>query len=171
MTEIHLRSDTEITTGSSLDNLLLSNDREEIILINKTIQDGVEIKLKDAIIIDYKIITDKKIKYVLYKIKITNYNYDTLYCWKRYSDFEYLYKKLKKDKYYKDFLPKLPSKMFYGNFDENNIINRIYGLNNFLKLAALDNRLQWGIQINEDLSVFKRREKLKNKKLNDNKWI
>jgi len=122
-----------------------------------------EISLKSAIIVDYKIVKYLNHSYVLYKLEINNFNYDKIYCWKRYSDFELLYYTLIKDKgYTKNVLPKLPKKYLFGNMKTENINNRIYSLNNFLKNASNNTKIQWGIKVNDDINVYKRRVKKNN---------
>jgi hypothetical protein len=122
-----------------------------------------EISLLCAKIVDYKVIKNLSHHYILYNLQITNINYDTVYCWKRYSDFDLLYNTLIKQKgFTKSVLPALPKKYIFGNFKEKNINCRITDLNNFLLFASTNDKMQWGIKVNDNINVYKRRIKTAN---------
>ena len=145
-------------------NLLLNkqNNILKTIDINNKIylETPDEIRLQSVKIIDYKIINYINHSYVLYKLEIKNYNYKTVYCWKRYNDFELLYTKLIKDKSHnKNILPKIPKKIIFGNLLYNNILQRINELNNFLLILSNNEEIQWGINVNDDINIYKRRNK------------
>ena len=109
-----------------------------------------EISLKKVTIVDYNIIRMMINEIVIYKLKIETYTDGIFYCWKRYSDFKYLYTNLKNKKNYKKKdLPYLPPRMLMGNLNSNNIMNRMDKLNKFLEKAYTNENLQWGIYIDK----------------------
>lgn len=139
-------------------NINHNNDNNKDKMIIKTDIKPSEILLESIRIIDFKIMHYTGISYVLYKLEIKTKNYKTLYCWKRYRDFELLYNTLiNEKKYTKHILPKLPKKIIFGNLNHKKINKRILSLNNFLDIMCYDLRLQWGIYINDDIQVYKRR--------------
>lgn len=99
-------------------------------------------------------------KFVQYKLEITTSNYGTVFCWKRYSTFRNLCEKLVKEKgFKKKDLPLLPKRHILGNFNQKTIGERALKLNDFLEAAVEADHLQWGIKVDDQISVYKRRVK------------
>jgi len=121
-----------------------------------------EIVMKDAEVINHRIVMspDSGRRYVEYEIKVSCKNYGDVTCWKRYSTFRNLCTRLRKEKGYKrSEIPELPKRQVIGNFSKKTIDERKEKLNEFLHTAARMPHLQWGITIDEDISVYKRRVK------------
>ncbi|KAG6586840.1 myosin-like protein [Phytophthora cinnamomi] len=84
----------------------------------------------------------------------------TLYVWHRYSTFRNLAATLQtKNGYKRKEIPELPNKQLFGNFSEKIIQDRVAKLNQFLEAATNAEYLQWGIRVDQDTCVYKRRVK------------
>ena len=64
-----------------------------------------------------------------------------------------------KNGYKRKDIPDLPSKQLFGNFSEKVIEDRVERLNSFLKAATQADYLQWGIRVDQETCVYKRRVK------------
>lgn len=123
-----------------------------------------ELKLLSARIIGHNVVSDEAgRRYVLYKLEVETddpQRLKRLTTYKRYSTFRKLCDQLIKEKgYSKTDIPKLPSKALIGNTSPQLIEERTRRLNEFLEAAVRADHLQWGIQINDSVAVYKRRVK------------
>ncbi|RLN44464.1 hypothetical protein BBJ28_00005943, partial [Nothophytophthora sp. Chile5] len=64
-----------------------------------------------------------------------------------------------KNGYKRKEIPELPNKQLFGNFSEKIIQDRVAKLNQFLEAATNAEYLQWGIRVDQDTCVYKRRVK------------
>jgi hypothetical protein len=145
-----------------------------------------EIGLVSARIVDSRIVNRTGKKFIQYKLEIRTNNYGTVYCWKRYSTFRYVewqpdrspYAMIRSDSYCafvsssslcdrlvkeagvrrKD-IPELPHRHIVGNYSQKMISERAEKLNLFLTAAVRAEHLQWGIRVDDQIAVYKRRVK------------
>ncbi|RHY31021.1 hypothetical protein DYB32_003828 [Aphanomyces invadans] len=119
-----------------------------------------EITMKSARIVNSKIVTQSRHKFVQYHLEIQTTNYGTVYCWKRYSTFRLLCDRLMNEAgYKKKEIPELPKRHITGNMSEKTIRERVEKLNEFLDAAVRAEHLQWGIKVDDQIAVYKRRVK------------
>ena len=139
-----------------------------------------EIGLVSARIVDSRVVNRTGKKFIQYKLEIKTTNYGTVYCWKRYSTFRWvpllfsvtvtshsrmpstrsLCERLRKEAgYTKKEIPELPHRHIMGNFTQNTIGERAEKLNLFLSAAVMADHLQWGIRVDDQIAVYKRRVK------------
>ena len=124
-----------------------------------------EIGIASTKIVDSRVVSRTGKRFVQYKLEIQTTNYGTLFCWKRYSTFRKLCDRLVKEKgFKKKDIPILPKRHLIGNFSQRTIGERAIALNEFLDAAVKAEHLQWGIQVDEQISVYKRRVKKGKKK-------
>lgn len=120
-----------------------------------------EIHLFSAEIIDYNRFLINYKCVVKYKLKILTKDGKKLYCWKTCDDFINLYNNLIDKGYKNSDIKYIPKNYKYDDFIEkisNITIKKKYKLlNKFLNNAVSNINLQWGIKINDDISVYKRR--------------
>ncbi|KAJ0390285.1 hypothetical protein ATCC90586_011177 [Pythium insidiosum] len=119
-----------------------------------------EIGLVSARIVDSRVVNKTGKKFIQYKLEIRTTNYGTVYCWKRYSTFRSLCERLQKEAgYHKKEIPELPKRHIMGNFSDKTIGDRAEKLNHFLTVAVQAEHLQWGIRVDDQIAVYKRRVK------------
>lgn len=115
-------------------------------------------------IIDYKRVLYNSECLIQYRLEIITDDKQILYCWKYFNDFISLCNKLIKEKGYKKkdirYIPK-NNKLtkYFEKFNDNTIKQTIKKLNIFLKNAVCNPLLQWGIYIDKNTQVYKRRIK------------
>ncbi|RLN10455.1 hypothetical protein BBJ28_00022746, partial [Nothophytophthora sp. Chile5] len=56
-------------------------------------------------------------------------------------------------------IPELPHRHIVGNFSQNTVGERAEKLNLFLNAAVKAEHLQWGIRVDDQIAVYKRRNK------------
>lgn len=142
-----------------------------------------------ARIVDSRIVNRTGTRFIQYKLEIRTTNYGTLFCWKRYSTFRYalvmalsvlwvllvrsfahavvcvLWHRLLCDRLMKENgmkrrdIPDLPHRHLVGNFSQKTIGERAEKLNLFLNAAVTAEHLQWGIRVDDQIAVYKRRNK------------
>lgn len=56
-------------------------------------------------------------------------------------------------------MPELPKRQIVGNFSQKTIGERAEKLNHFLTAAVQAEHLQWGIRVDDQIAVYKRRVK------------
>lgn len=119
-----------------------------------------EISLVSAKVVDIRVTYKHRKKFVEYKLQVKTHRHGTLYVWRRYSAFRRLAANLEtKSGYKSDKIPALPKKLVFGNFSKKKIQGRVIQLNQFLEEATSDKNLQWGIRIDNNTCVYKRRVK------------
>jgi hypothetical protein len=113
-----------------------------------------------ARIVDSRIVHKTGKKFIQYKLEIKTSNYGIVYCWKRYSTFRTLCERLNKEAgFKKKDIPELPKRHILGNFSQKTISERAEKLNLFLTAAVKAEHLQWGIRVDDNIAVYKRRIK------------
>jgi hypothetical protein len=96
-------------------------------------------------------------QFVEYMLEIETDTRGTLFVWHRYSTFRNLAMTLQSKNTRKDLIPELPNKTLFGKFSDKIIQERIEKLNQFLEAATAADHLQWGIRIDAETCVYKRR--------------
>ncbi|OQR81870.1 myosin [Thraustotheca clavata] len=135
-------------------------ERASSVIIEEGLAMPEEIGLASARIVDSRIVTRGGQKYVQYKLEIQTTNFGTVYCWKRYSTFRALCDRLQKEAgFKKSEIPQLPKRHIIGNLSQKTIGERADKLNEFLDAAVRAEHLQWGIKVDDTISVYKRRVK------------
>lgn len=133
---------------------------ERAIVENASMPIPDEIGLVSARIVDSRVVNRTGKKFIQYKLEIRTTNYGTVYCWKRYSTFRSLCERLQKEAgYSKKEIPELPKRHITGNFSQQTIGGRAEKLNLFLNAAVKAEHLQWGIRVDDQIAVYKRRVK------------
>jgi hypothetical protein len=141
-------------------SLELERYKQQVLTLKKKLTQMQEVSLISAKIIDSRILFREGRQLVEYKLQVDTNSRGTLYVWHRYSTFQNLAATLSQKSNsrgrYKD-IPDLPRKQFFGSVSAKNIEERIQKLNEFLDAAASTDYLQWGIRVDQDTCVFKRR--------------
>ncbi|OQR89740.1 myosin, partial [Thraustotheca clavata] len=138
------------------------NDRlkYELAALQSKVARSEEVSLLSAKVIDSRITFREGRQFVEYKLQIETNTRGTLFVWHRYSTFRNLATTLQtKNGYRKKDIPDLPNKQLFGNFSEKIIQDRVSKLNEFLDAATKAEYLQWGIRVDQDTCVYKRRMK------------
>ncbi|ETI45215.1 hypothetical protein F441_10132 [Phytophthora nicotianae CJ01A1] len=119
-----------------------------------------EISLLSAKVVDSRIKTKQGRQYVEYKLQIETDIRGTLVLWHRYSTFLNLAATLKaKNPNSEHEIPELQTQSLTGFFSDQLIIDRIAKLNEFLDVVTKADEFQWGIRIDKDTCVYKRKSK------------
>ncbi|CAH0484640.1 unnamed protein product [Peronospora effusa] len=119
-----------------------------------------EISLLSAKVVDSRIKTKQGRQYVEYKLQIVTDVRGTLVLWHRYSTFLNLAATLKAKNPSSDHdIPELQTQSLTGFFSDQLIIDRIAKLNEFLDVVTKADEFQWGIRIDKDTCVYKRKSK------------
>lgn len=119
-----------------------------------------EISLLSAKVVDSRIKTKQGRQYVEYKLQIETDIRGTLVLWHRYSTFLNLASTLKaKNPSSEHVIPELQTQSLTGFFSEQLIADRITKLNEFLEVVTTSDEFQWGIRIDKDTCVYKRKTK------------
>lgn len=122
-----------------------------------------EISLLSAKVVDSRIKTKQGRQYVEYKLQIETDIRGTLVLWHRYSTFLNLAATLKaKNPTSQQTIPELQTQSLTGFFSDQLIVDRIAKLNEFLDVVTKADEFQWGIRIDKDTCVYKRRSKRAN---------
>lgn len=145
-----------------LNDVAVHVEDEEKAIVDTSLPIPDEIGLKMAKIIDNRVVHRPGQRFIQYKLEIQTTNYGVVYCWKRYSTFRNLCERLLKEKHYKKKeIPELPKRHIVGNFSPKTIAERMESLNQFLYAACTADHLQWGIRVDDEIAVYKRRVKAK----------
>ncbi|RMX68832.1 hypothetical protein KXD40_002965 [Peronospora effusa] len=134
-----------------------------------------EISLLSAKVVDSRIKTKQGRQYVEYKLQIVTDVRGTLVLWHRYSTFlcmffrvltqvSIIYRNLAatlkaKNPSSDHDIPELQTQSLTGFFSDQLIIDRIAKLNEFLDVVTKADEFQWGIRIDKDTCVYKRKSK------------
>ncbi|DAZ98039.1 TPA: hypothetical protein N0F65_004529 [Lagenidium giganteum] len=119
-----------------------------------------EISLLSAKVVDSRIKTKQGRQYVEYKLQIETDIRGTLVLWHRYSTFLNLAATLKaKNPNSQHEIPELQTQSLTGFFSDQLIVDRINKLNEFLDVVTKADEFQWGIRIDKDTCVYKRKSK------------
>ncbi|TMW63013.1 hypothetical protein Poli38472_005631 [Pythium oligandrum] len=119
-----------------------------------------EISLLSARVVDSRIKTKQGRQYVEYKLQIETDIRGTLVLWHRYSTFLNLAATLKaKNPHTEHVIPELQTQSLTGFFSDQLILDRIAKLNEFLDVVTKAEEFQWGIRIDKDTCVYKRKTK------------
>ncbi|CAI5745480.1 unnamed protein product [Peronospora destructor] len=161
-TEIHSPDDDQFLAFVQIKDVVLHVEEEEerAIVEDASLPIPDEIGLDSARIVDSRIVNRTGSKFIQYKLEIRTTNYGTVFCWKRYSTFRSLCDRLIKENGMKRRdIPDLPHRHLVGNFSQQTIGERAEKLNLFLSAAAKAGHLQWGIRVDDQIAVYKRRNK------------
>uniref|UniRef100_K3WUY7 Myosin motor domain-containing protein n=1 Tax=Globisporangium ultimum (strain ATCC 200006 / CBS 805.95 / DAOM BR144) TaxID=431595 RepID=K3WUY7_GLOUD len=142
--------------------LLRENERlkQQVLQLQTKLVRSQEVSLISANVVDSRITYREGRQFVEYKLQIETNTRGTLYVWHRYSTFRNLAATLQtKNGYKRKEIPELPNKQLFGNFSEKIIQERVTKLNQFLEAATNAEYLQWGIRVDQDTLVYKRRTK------------
>ncbi|DAZ98019.1 TPA: hypothetical protein N0F65_004509 [Lagenidium giganteum] len=142
--------------------LLRENERlkQQVAQLQNKLVRSQEVSLISAKVVDSRITYREGRQFVEYKLQIETNTRGTLYVWHRYSTFRNLAATLQtKNGYKRKEIPELPNKQLFGNFSEKIIQERVAKLNQFLEAATNAEYLQWGIRVDQDTCVYKRRVK------------
>jgi hypothetical protein len=142
--------------------LLRENERlkQQVLQLQTKLVRSQEVSLISAKVVDSRITYREGRQFVEYKLQIETNTRGTLYVWHRYSTFRNLAATLQtKNGYKRKEIPELPNKQLFGNFSEKIIQDRVAKLNQFLEAATNAEYLQWGIRVDQDTCVYKRRVK------------
>lgn len=142
--------------------LLRENERlrQQVAQLQNKLARSQEVSLISAKVVDSRITYREGRQFVEYKLQIETNTRGTLYVWHRYSTFRNLAATLQtKNGYKRKEIPELPNKQLFGNFSEKIIQERVAKLNQFLEAATDAEYLQWGIRVDQDTCVYKRRVK------------
>nr|CCA24631.1 myosinlike protein putative [Albugo laibachii Nc14] len=141
-------------------DVIVPAPERETVIVDEKLPIPEEIGIVSVRIIDSRVITQKGKKFIQYKLEINTNNYGTVYCWKRYSTFRNLCDRLHKEAgVKKKNIPQIPHRQIIGNFSQKTIGERAEKLNRFLNAAVKADHLQWGIRVDDNLAVYKRRVK------------
>lgn len=146
--------------------LLHENERlkQQVLSLQNKLVRSQEVSLISAKVVDSRITYREGRQFVEYKLQIETNTRGTLYVWHRYSTFRNLAATLQtKNGYKRKEIPELPNKQLFGNFSEKIIQERVSKLNQFLDAATHAEYLQWGIRVDQDTCVYKRRVKHPNR--------
>jgi hypothetical protein len=141
---------------------LRENDRlkQQVMQLQNKLVRSQEVSLISAKVVDSRITYREGRQFVEYKLQIETNTRGTLFVWHRYSTFRNLAATLQtKNGYKRKEIPELPNKQLFGNFSEKIIQERVAKLNQFLEAATKAEYLQWGIRVDQDTCVYKRRVK------------
>jgi myosin-5 len=142
--------------------LVRENERlkQQVLQLQSKLMRSQEVSLISAKVVDSRITYREGRQFVEYKLQIETNTRGTLYVWHRYSTFRNLAATLQtKNGYRRKDIPELPNKQLFGNFSEKIIQERVVKLNQFLEAATKAEYLQWGIRVDQDTCVYKRRVK------------
>ncbi|OQR80555.1 myosin-like protein [Achlya hypogyna] len=140
--------------------LLRENERlkHQVLTLQSKLVRAQEVSLISAKVVDSRITFREGRQFVEYKLQIETNSRGTLFVWHRYSTFRNLATTLQtKNGYRRKDIPDLPNKQLFGNFTDRIIQERIQKLNEFLDAATNTDYLQWGIRVDQDTCVYKRR--------------
>nr|CCA16888.1 myosinlike protein putative [Albugo laibachii Nc14] len=117
-----------------------------------------EISLLTAKVVDSRIRTKQGRQYVEYKLQIETDIRGSLVLWHRYSTFLNLAATLKsKNPTTEHQILELQTQSLTGYFSDRLMLDRIARLNEFLDVVTQADEFQWGIRIDKDTCVYKRR--------------
>jgi len=134
--------------------------RQQVQELEKKLEKKQEIALLSAKVVDSRITYRDNQQFVEYKLQIETDSRGTLFVWHRYSTFRNLAEVMQtKQGHPRKRVPELPSKQLFGNFSEKIIQDRVAKLNQFLDAATSGDHLQWGIRVDADTCVYKRRRR------------
>ncbi|OWZ21157.1 Myosinlike protein [Phytophthora megakarya] len=161
-TEVNAPDDDQFLAFVQIKDVVIHVEEEEerAIVEDASLPIPDEIGLVSARIVDSRIVNRTGKKFIQYKLEIRTTNYGTVYCWKRYSTFRSLCDRLMKENGMKRRdIPDLPHRHVVGNFSQKTIGERAEKLNLFLNAAVKAEHLQWGIRVDDQIAVYKRRNK------------
>ncbi|KAK1932367.1 Reticulocyte-binding protein 2 a [Phytophthora citrophthora] len=161
-TEVNAPDDDQFLAFVQINDVAVHVEEEEerAIVEDASLPIPDEIGLVSARIVDSRIVNRTGKKFIQYKLEIRTTNYGTVYCWKRYSTFRSLCDRLMKENGMKRRdIPELPHRHLVGNFSQTTIGERAEKLNLFLNAAVKAEHLQWGIRVDDQIAVYKRRNK------------
>ncbi|KAE9341141.1 hypothetical protein PF008_g10773 [Phytophthora fragariae] len=161
-TEVNAPDDDQFLAFVQIKDVVVHVEEEEerAIVEDASLPIPDEIGLVSARIVDSRIVNRTGQKFIQYKLEIRTNNYGTVFCWKRYSTFRSLCDRLMKENGMKrQDIPELPHRHLLGNFSQKTIGERAEKLNLFLNAAVKAEHLQWGIRVDDQIAVYKRRNK------------
>ncbi|RHY73319.1 hypothetical protein DYB30_009822, partial [Aphanomyces astaci] len=141
--------------------LLRENERlkHQVLTLQSKLVRAQEVSLISAKVVDSRLTFREGRQFVEYKLQIETNNRGTLFVWHRYSTFRNLATTLQtKNGYRRKDIPDLPNKQLFGSLlSDRSIQERMDKLNQFLEAATMTDYLQWGIRVDQDTCVYKRR--------------
>ncbi|TDH72034.1 uncharacterized protein CCR75_000104 [Bremia lactucae] len=161
-TEVNATDDDQFLAFVQIKDVTVHVEEEEerAIVEDASLPIPGEIGLVSARIVDSRIVNRTGKKFIQYKLEIRTTNYGTLFCWKRFSTFRSLCDRLIKENGMKRRdIPELPHRHIVSNFSQKTIGERAEKLNLFLTAAVRAEHLQWGIRVDDQIAVYKRRNK------------
>ncbi|KAI9915560.1 hypothetical protein PsorP6_007611 [Peronosclerospora sorghi] len=154
-TEVNATEDDQFLAFVQIKDVVkhVEEEEEQEIVEDASLPIPDKIGLVSARIVDSRIVNRTGKKFIQYKLEIRTTNYGTVYCWKRYSTFRSLCDRLMKENGMKRRdIPDLPHRHL-------TIRKRAEKLNLFLSAAVKAEHLQWGIRVDDQIAVYKRRNK------------
>ncbi|CAH0479464.1 unnamed protein product [Peronospora belbahrii] len=136
-TEINAPDDDQFLAFVQIKDVVVHVEEQEerAIVEDASLPIPDEIGLESARIVDSRIVNRTGSKFIQYKLEIRTTNYGTVFCWKRYRTFRSLCDRLMKENGMKRRdIPDLPHR-------------------------HLVEHLQWGIRVDDQIAVYKRRNK------------
>ncbi|KAG1704339.1 hypothetical protein DVH05_006347 [Phytophthora capsici] len=134
--------------------------RQRVSELEKKLEKKKEIALLSAKVIESRIAFRDNQQFVEYKLQLETDTRGILFVWYRYSTFRKLAETMvAKQGHFRKSVPELPSKQLFGNFSDKIIQERVIKLNQFLDAATNSDHLHWGIRVDADTCVYKRRKK------------
>ncbi|KAK1945618.1 hypothetical protein P3T76_002666 [Phytophthora citrophthora] len=134
--------------------------RQLISELERKLEKKKEIALLSAKVIESRIAFRDNQQFVEYKLQLETDIRGTMFVWYRYSTFRKLAETMQaKQGHFRKSVPELPSKQLFGNFSDKIIQERVIKLNQFLDAATNSDHLHWGIRVDADTCVYKRRKK------------
>ncbi|KAL3668922.1 hypothetical protein V7S43_006210 [Phytophthora oleae] len=147
----------EVEKKLTLENKQL---RQRVSELETKLEKKKEIALLSAKVIESRIAYRGNKQFVEYKLQLETDTRGTLFVWYRYSTFRKLAETMQaKQGQFRNIVPGLPSKQLFGNFSDKIIQERVIKLNQFLDAATNGDHLHWGIRVDADTCVYKRRKK------------
>ncbi|KAI9993230.1 hypothetical protein PInf_015301 [Phytophthora infestans] len=153
-TEVNAPDDDQFLAFVQINDVTVHVEEEE----ERAIVEDASLPIPDESVC--RIVNRTGKKFIQYKLEIRTNNYGTVFCWKRYSTFRSLCDRLMKENGMKRRdIPELPHRHVVGNFSQKTIGERAEKLNLFLNAAVRAEHLQWGIRVDDQIAVYKRRNK------------
>ncbi|KAI9922285.1 hypothetical protein PsorP6_000569 [Peronosclerospora sorghi] len=156
-TEVNATEDDQFLAFVQIKDVVkhVEEEEEREIVEDASLPIPDEIGLVSARIVDSRIVNRTGKKFIQCKLEIHTTNYGTVYCWKR----SLCDRLMKENGMKRRDIPDLPHCHLVGNFSQQTIRERAEKLNLFLNSAVKAEHLQWGIRVDDQIAVYKSRNK------------
>ncbi|KAI9918918.1 hypothetical protein PsorP6_011399 [Peronosclerospora sorghi] len=156
-TEVNATEDDQFLAFVQIQDVVkhVEEEEERAIVEDASLPIPDEIGLVSARIVDSRMVNRTCKKFIQYKLEIRTTNYGTVYCWKR----SLCDRLLKENGMKRRDIPDLPHRHLVGNFSQQTIRERAEKLKLFVNAAVKAEHLQWGIRVDDQIAVYKRRNK------------